>query len=80
MTGGKATHDAIVWGSTKQEQDNNKAAKKPKLSNAEMTSELGCVTPYIFPDVEFTPEELKHQAHALIGGKWINGGASCNAP
>ena len=46
MTGGKPTHDGIVYGFDKTEQAKNKAAEKPVLK-AEMTSELGCVTPWI---------------------------------
>ncbi|KAL3905952.1 MAG: hypothetical protein SGARI_004221 [Bacillariaceae sp.] len=78
MTGGKASHDAIVWGPP-NEQAKNKAHKTP-VWKAEMTSELGAATPYIMVDAEYTPEELDHQAKTLISAKWINGGASCNAP
>lgn len=79
MTGGKTSHDAIVWGSAKEEQDANKENNTPKLT-ATMTSELGCVSPYIVTPTEYTAEELEHQARVLISAKWCNGSASCNAP
>jgi aldehyde dehydrogenase (NAD(P)+) len=43
MTGGKATHDAIVWGPNNYEQP-RRPDQKPLLQ-VPMTSELGCVTP-----------------------------------
>eukprot|EP00522_Entomoneis_paludosa_P013800 CAMPEP_0172446166 /NCGR_PEP_ID=MMETSP1065-20121228/5830_1 /TAXON_ID=265537 /ORGANISM="Amphiprora paludosa, Strain CCMP125" /LENGTH=625 /DNA_ID=CAMNT_0013197221 /DNA_START=93 /DNA_END=1970 /DNA_ORIENTATION=- len=79
MTGGKASHDTIVWGSTIEEQERRKAKKDPKLK-AKMTSELGAITPYIIVQSEYTQEELDYQARVLAAAKWINGGASCNAP
>ena len=79
MTGGKKTHDAIVWGPTPAEQEANKAAGVPILK-AEMTSELGAATPYIMTDAVYTDEELVHQAKTVISAKWCNGSASCNAP
>lgn len=80
MTGGKATHDAIVWGSTEEEQKKNKASNTPKVKNATVTSELGCVTPFFMTPAEYTPDELEHQAQVLVSAKWVNGSASCNAP
>jgi len=79
MTGGKNTHDMIVWGSTPEQQQSNKENSDPVLK-ATMTSELGAVTPYIMTDAEYSEEELEHQAKTLISAKWCNGGASCNAP
>lgn len=79
MTGGKQTHDALVWGSTPSEQDQRRVARSPKLM-AHMTAELGAVTPYIVTPVQYTAEELDLQAQVVVSAKWVNGGASCNAP
>ena len=79
MTGGKHAHDIIVWGSTPEEQAKNKKSKTPKLK-ATMSSELGAATPHIITPVTYTNKELDHQAQVLVSAKWVNGGASCNAP
>ena len=46
MTGGVRTHDAIVWGAPAEIQSKNKRAGTPALQKP-MTSELGCITPWI---------------------------------
>ncbi|KNC78171.1 hypothetical protein SARC_09389 [Sphaeroforma arctica JP610] len=71
LTGGKATHDAIVWGGPQRE--------KPVLK-AEMTSELGCITPWLVADQEYTAEELAHQAKHIFYAMYGNAGAACNSP
>ena len=76
MTGGKATHDAIVWGHEKETRvlDNNPLLKCP------MTSELGCVTPWIVTPFDFTERELESQVLALFSGVSNNASCNCNAP
>jgi len=68
LTGGKATHDAIVWG-------NQQPRVKPMLK-AEMTSELGAVSPLVILPGQFKPKELRQQA--LLAAFWIHNNASCN--
>ena len=76
MTGGTATHDAIVWGQNKEEQEQNKKQSTPLLHKP-MTSELGCVTPWmILPGTQWSQKELNHQAGHLITG--VIGQNSCN--
>ena len=79
MTGGKATHDVLVWGDTKEEQEKRRASNDPKLK-AHMFSELGGVTPVIVTPAQYTAKELDMQAQVVVTAKWSNGGASCNAP
>ena len=79
MTGGKLTHDRLVWGTTLAEQAKRRKEQTPKLT-AHMTSELGAVTPHIVTPVHYTDKELDFQAQVLVSAKWINGGASCNSP
>ena len=61
MTGGIQTHDAIVWGQTPQEQAQRKAANTP-LITCPVTSELGCISPWIVTPGQWTKEEMKAQA------------------
>ncbi|CAB9522518.1 Aldehyde dehydrogenase [Seminavis robusta] len=82
MTGGKPTHDAVVWGSTKEEQETNKQNNTPKLQ-AEMSSELGCITPWIMsfePNASYTKAELQHHAQILVMGVYSNASSNCLAP
>jgi hypothetical protein len=72
MTGGKATHDAILWGPTGQRSERKIAAK--------MTSELGCVTPWIVLPAVFSEAELQHQAAHLATVVVANNSCNCNAP
>ena len=80
MTGGKATHDAIVWGGDREEQAQRKGAGEPKLRNATMTSELGAVTPWMVVPAVFSEAELKHQASHLARALSDNCSANYNAP
>jgi hypothetical protein len=79
LTGGKAAHDIIMWGSSKEEQDKRKADKDPKLK-AEMHAELGAVSPWIVPPVEYSDEELEHLAKSIASGVFNNSSCNCNAP
>jgi len=75
LTGGKATHDALVWGADPKERECNLKAKEPKLS-ATVTSELGAVSPWVVVPGNYKNNELKSQA-AMIA-KYIHNNASCN--
>ena len=79
MTGGKPTHDAIVWG-VGDEQASRKSRNEPKLQNATMTSELGAVTPWIVVPAQYSEDELKFQASHLARVIWDNISCNCNAP
>ena len=78
ITGGKAAHDAIVWGDP-EEQAKRKLASDPKLK-AKMSAELGAVSPWIVPPVEYTVDELDHLAHQIASGVFSNASCNCNAP
>lgn len=79
LTGGKATHDAIVWGADPKDQIKNKQANTPVLK-AEMTSELGAVSPWIVVPAKYTTAELKDQAGMLAAVIHSNASCNCNAP
>ena len=71
MTGGKATHDAIVWGG---KQRTNNLLGKP------ITSELGAVTPYVVGPGAWTDSEIDHHARYFATVLANNNGCNCNAP
>ena len=73
MTGGKATHDAIVWGSPTGPRETNVLGKP-------MTSELGAVTPWLIGPGEWTDEEVEHHAGYLATCLMNNNSCNCNAP
>jgi hypothetical protein len=78
LTGGKATHDAVVWGET----DSSLCGIQSPRLNAKMTSELGCITPWIIAPVRvpWTPRQMQHQVHHLFASMYSNAGANCNSP
>jgi hypothetical protein len=72
LTGGKATHDVIVWGPTSQ--------RDVPVLKANMTSELGCVTPWIVAPQAWTAAQMDHQVKQLFAAVYSNAGANCNSP
>lgn len=78
MTGGVQTHDAIVWGPSAQEQSKRKAANDPLIS-CPITSELGCITPWIVTPGQWTKDEIKAQAANIAQGVIFNSSCNCNA-
>ncbi len=80
MTGGSATHDAIVWGNTKAIQEENKAKNEPVLGKP-MTSELGAVTPWIvMPGAVWTQKEIDHMAGHLVAAFTAQNSCNCLSP
>ncbi len=78
MTGSDRTHDAIVWGGTRAEQEANKAAGTPRLTKT-ITSELGAVTPCLVVPGQWSEAELKYQARHVAGMVANNASFNCNA-
>jgi len=80
MTGGTATHDAIVWGSTAEKRAQNKAANTPVL-NKPMSSELGCITPWVVvPGTVWSPEQINHMAGHLVAAFVAQNSCNCLSP
>jgi len=81
MTGSTETHDAIVWGPA-----NGRGARKQlnrpmlDLSRVTVTSELGCITPYIIVPATFSKAEMQHHAKHLAFTMGANNGYYCNSP
>ncbi len=78
ITGSDATHDAIVWGGTKKEQNRRKKANDPKLK-IPITSELGCVTPVMVVPGPFSDFEMTYHARHVASMISHNGSFNCNA-
>jgi len=81
MTGSTETHDAIVWG-PREGRDQRRAKKEAAidLSKVTVTSELGCVTPYMVCTGNWSNEELTHHALHLAVAFTGNNGYYCNSP
>jgi aldehyde dehydrogenase (NAD(P)+) len=77
MTGGIATHDAIVWG-TGTDAAERKKAGTPKLSKP-ISSELGGVAPAIVLPGAWDNADLEFQAQHLATQRLHNGGYNCIA-
>ena len=77
ITGARATHDAIVWG-TGAEGEANKAANTPK-NTRHITSELGAVCPTIVVPGPWTAADLRFQAENIATMKLHNSGFNCVA-
>ena len=70
ITGSHHTHDAIVWGSPREE-----SAKLDKP----ISSELGCVDPIIVVPGEWKEKELNYHAQQVVSMVTHNAGFNCNA-
>ncbi|MBW4471577.1 MAG: aldehyde dehydrogenase family protein [Stenomitos rutilans HA7619-LM2] len=78
ITGSHHTHDAIVWGSTPDEQAQRKAARQPLIIKP-VTSELGCVTPVIVVPGHWSEADLAFQARHIAGMVAHNASFNCAA-
>ena len=80
MTGGVETHDAIVWGASAEERAARKASGEPALPKP-MSSELGCVTPWLIsPGAEWTERELDEIIAHLSLAFTSQNSCNCLAP
>jgi len=77
ITGSVASHDAIVWGTGKEGQ-NNKKAGTPK-NKRRVTSELGAVCPTIVVPGPWSSADIKFQAEQVATQKLHNSGFNCVA-
>eukprot|EP00536_Pseudo-nitzschia_multiseries_P003183 jgi/Psemu1/322904/estExt_fgenesh1_pg.C_470030 len=78
ITGGKATHDLLVWGSDPKEREQNLKENTPKVKS--VTSELGAVSPWVVVPGKFTKKELESQARLVAAFIYANASCNCNAP
>ncbi len=78
ITGSHHTHDAIVWGSTLQEQQRRKSAHNPALTKP-ITSELGCVTPILIVPGNWSTGDIAFQARQVASMVAHNASFNCVA-
>jgi len=78
ITGSHLTHDAIVWGSTPDEQQQRKAAHTPLMAKP-ITSELGCVTPVLVVPGNWSKAEMRFQARHVASMVAHNASFNCAA-
>jgi len=68
--------------STAQAIEKTMAQSRPDKSEEEIqsmiTSELGCVTPFIISPGRYSRSELRMTAKHIVTGKKVNGGSNCN--
>jgi len=75
ITGSDKTHDMIVWGGTTEKEKSG----SPKLQK-EITSELGCVTPWIIVGADdWSDSDLDYHASCICGAVFQNVSFNCNA-
>ena len=77
ITGARATHDAIVWG-TGDEGACNKATGTPR-NTRHITSELGAVCPTIVVPGPWSAADIRFQAEHIVTQKLHNSGFNCIA-
>jgi acyl-CoA reductase-like NAD-dependent aldehyde dehydrogenase len=78
VTGSDKTYDAIVWGSSTEEQARRKAAHDPK-NKKPFTAELGCVTPVIVVPGPWSAADMDFQARQVAGMVANNASFNCTA-
>lgn len=79
ITGAQQTHEAIVWGSTPEEQRSRRADHRPAL-NKTITSELGCITPVMVVPGPWRQGDIAFQARHLASMVAHNASFNCTAP
>ena len=78
LTGSDRTHDAIVWGTTPEEQARRKAAGDPRVAK-HVTSELGCVTPVLVVPGRWSDGAVEYHARNVASMVAHNASFNCNA-
>jgi aldehyde dehydrogenase (NAD(P)+) len=77
LTGSRATHDAIVWGTGSEAQERRQSGE-PRVQKP-VTSELGGVSPVIVVPGAWSDADFRHQAEQIVTAKLINVGYNCIA-
>ena len=78
ITGSLRTHDAIVWGSTPEEQARRKSEGDPACTKP-ITSELGCVDPVLVVPGPWSDAQIDYHARQIVSMATHNAGFNCNA-
>lgn len=78
VTGSDKTYDAIVWGSSPEEQARRKAAHDLK-NKRPFSAELGCVTPVLVVPGPWSAADMDFQARQVAGMVANNASFNCTA-
>ena len=78
LTGSHLTHDAIVWGTDRDQQAERKQRGQPLVTKP-VTSELGNVTPWIVVPGSYSKKQLRSQAEHLVASIVNNASFNCVA-
>ena len=78
ITGSVETHDAIVWGADRGQQQTRKQSGQPVVTKP-VTSELGNVTPWAIVPGEYTASQLMSQAETIAASIVNNASFNCIA-
>lgn len=78
ITGSAETHDAIVWGASEEERQENRRNGSPILTKR-ITSELGNVTPWAIIPGNYSKSQLKFQAENVAASITNNASFNCIA-
>jgi acyl-CoA reductase-like NAD-dependent aldehyde dehydrogenase len=75
ITGSAKTHDAIVWGTEKQQEQKEKGER---INQRHITSELGCVSPIIVVPGPWSDKDIDYQARQIVSIVTHNASFNCN--
>ncbi len=79
ITGSAQTHDAIVWGTTEEEELTRRKEAGDKTLTKPISSELGCVTPILVVPGPWSEADLEYQARHIASMVVHNASFNCNA-
>lgn len=79
ITGSHVTHDKIVWGEGSSEEIKLRKFSQQTKLNKSISSELGCVTPFILVPGVWSDAELIYQAKQIASAVTNNASFNCNA-
>jgi len=78
ITGGRETHDTIVWGPAGPEREKRRRLDQPLLQKP-ISAELGNVSPWIVLPGDYSQKQLDYQAENIAASVINNAGCNCVA-
>ena len=78
LTGSNASFDAMVWGASEEESSRRRAANEPRVT-AELSAELGAVTPVLVVPGAWSSADIRNQARQVAAMAAHNASNNCNA-
>lgn len=78
LTGSNASFDAMVWGRSEEESRRRRASDEPRVT-AEVSAELGAVTPVLVVPGAWSSADIRRQARQVASMAAHNASSNCNA-